>query len=148
MADGYTVIGSLENYVYDFDDTVCTNGYIVHLEHLGETIEVTYKFPEGFDLKEIIYSKETADGEFKIGSDGYAEMAFIGTAYAEDNKTGRREVILNSGQKKTVKNLEKYFNKDGTLTLYYDISSTGLYSIDTYTMPKVKLAGSYSKGSR
>ncbi len=148
IADGYTVIGSLEDYVYDFDDTVCTNGYIVHSDRLGDTIEITYMFPVGFDLKEIIYSKETANGEFKIGSDGYADMAFIGTAYAENKKTGRREVILNSGQEKTVKNLKKYFNKDGTLTLYYDIVSSGLYSIETYTMPKVKLAGSYSKSSR
>ena len=52
------MIGSLEEYAYEYNKNF-TNGYYVYYGS-PEEIQVTYRFPDKFKLKEIVYSKETA----------------------------------------------------------------------------------------
>ena len=41
--------------------------------------------------------------------------------------------------------MEKYLNDDGSLTIHYEIDKTNNNEVDSYILPKVKLAGTYKK---
>lgn len=146
--DGYTVIGSLEQYASEYDSND-TDGYYV-FGNSNRKIAVKYKFPNGFKLKEIIYNEETSNGgEYYIHSYGYADSAFMGSAVAEDKKTGKQVTILESAKDKVVKDADRYLDEDGSLTLYYDINYNNLnYEVDSFCLPKVKLAGEYTGTDR
>ncbi len=90
---GYDVIGSLEQYAVDYD-SAHSNGYYVYDPSISN-FEVTYKFPENFTLKRLIYNSETAGGaEFKIKKYGYSEYAFPGIAKVKDKDTGKYVKLL------------------------------------------------------
>lgn len=142
--DGYGVIGTLGQYAYKYDEND-TNGIYVYDTTKNE-LEVTYKFPENFTLERIIYNKETAGGcEFNLDKYNYAEMAFTGVAKVKDKTTGKYIELLQSGKKADITGLEKYLEDDGSLTIYYEIGSMQNKEVDSYILPKVKLAGTYKK---
>ena len=41
--------------------------------------------------------------------------------------------------------MEKYLEDDGSLTGYFEIGNTQNNEVDSYILPKVKLAGTYKK---
>ena len=139
--DGYEVIGSLEKYVEKYNENA-TNGYYVNY---GENdLHITYKFPDKFNIRKIVYSPETAGGgEFTMKESDYTEEAFVGTAYVRDKVTGNMTKLFDSGTETVVDNVEQYLNKDGTLTLYYYIEDDNLYNVENYCLPKVKILGEY-----
>ena len=142
--DGYEVIGSLEEYAYEYNKNY-TNGYYVYYGS-PEEIRVTYRFPDKFKLKEIVYSKETAGNEeFNMAEDAYIEDAFIGSVYVRNKKNDEIIKLFDSGDETVVNNMEDYLNKDGTLTLYYYINTDSSYNIEDYKLPNVKLAGVYER---
>lgn len=143
--NGYDTIGSLENYAYDYDGNK-TNGYYVY-DYINSNLEVKYKFPENFSLKKIIYNETTAGGgEYKIQNYGYAENAFMGEAKVLDKNTGNYVTLIKSAQDAEIDDIEKYLEDDGTLIIYYDISyNQNLYSVDSLTLPRVTLAGKYTR---
>ncbi len=150
---GYDVIGSLEQYAVDYD-SAHSNGYYVYDPSISN-FEVTYKFPENFTLKRLIYNSETAGGaEFKIKKYGYSEYAFPGIAKVKDKDTGKYVKLLESAKKADIKDMEKYLEPDGSLKIYYDINSSVLLNVhgpDTFsqpTLPRVKLAGTYKNAKR
>ena len=150
---GYDVIGSLEQYAVDYD-SAHSNGYYVYDPSISN-FEVTYKFPENFTLKRLIYNSETAGGaEFKIKKYGYSEYAFPGIAKVKDKDTGKYVKLLESTKKADIKDIEKYLEPDGSLKIYYDINSSVLLNVhgpDTFsqpTLPRVKLAGTYKNAKR
>lgn len=144
--DGYDIIGSLEEYAYDYNDNQ-TNGYYVY-DQMNQTLEVKYKFPDNFSLKKVIYNETTAGGgEYRLGNYGYAESAFVGEARVLDKDTGDYVTIIKSTQDAEIDDIEKYLEDDGTLTIYYDISYNqyGSVNVDSLILPKVKLAGRYKR---
>ena len=150
---GYDVIGSLEQYAVDYD-SAHSNGYYVYDPSISN-FEVTYKFPENFTLKRLIYNSGTTGGaEFKIKKYGYSEYAFPGIAKVKDKDTGKYVKLLESAKKADIKDMEKYLEPDGSLKIYYDINSSVLLNVhgpDTFsqpTLPRVKLAGTYKNAKR
>ena len=135
-------------------DSAHSNGYYVYDPSISN-FEVTYKFPENFTLKRLIYNSETAGGaEFKIKKYGYSEYAFPGIAKVKDKDTGKYVKLLESTKKADIKDIEKYLEPDGSLKIYYDINSSVLLNVhgpDTFsqpTLPRVKLAGTYKNAKR
>ena len=41
--------------------------------------------------------------------------------------------------------MEKYLDDNGDLTIYYEFDQTHKYEVDSYILPKVKIAGTYKK---
>ncbi len=142
--NGYDVIGLLGQYADQFDENN-TNGFYIY-DNLAKEFEVTYKFPENFILNRIIYNNEVAGGgEFKLNQNGYAETAFLGVAKVKDKTTGKYTKLLESAKKVDKTGMEKYLNDDGSLTIHYEIDKTNNNEVDSYILPKVKLAGTYKK---
>ena len=142
--DGYDVIGMLEQYADQYDEND-TNGFYIY-DTTRKELEVTYKFPENFTLKRIIYNKETAGGcEFNLNKYQYAETAFVGAAKVKDRTTGEYAELIQSGKKADIDGMEKYLEDDGSLTVYYEIGNIQNGGVDSYILPKVKLAGTYKK---
>ena len=142
--DGYDVIGMLEQYADQYDEND-TNGFYIY-DTTRKELEVTYKFPENFTLKRIIYNKETAGGcEFNLNKYQYAETAFVGAAKVKDRTTGEYIELIQSGKKADIDGMEKYLEDDGSLTVYYEIGNIQNGGVDSYILPKVKLAGTYKK---
>ncbi len=149
--DGFEAIGSLEDYAYEYNREY-TTGYEASIkEDRGRMYDfkVKYKFPDGFKLRRILYNENTAAGEFALSEyNSYASEAFMGTAMVRDKKTGDMKKIIESGKKANVKNIADYLEKDGTLDIYYDIdlnaAYNGNYTIDSLTLPSVKIAGKYA----
>jgi len=116
---------------------------------LVKELEVTYKFPENFILNRIIYDNEVAGGgEFKLKQNGYAETAFLGVAKVKDKTTGKYTKLLESAKEVDKTGIEKYLNDDGSLTIHYEIDRANNNEVDSYILPKVKLAGTYKKTSK
>lgn len=147
---GYDVIGSLEKYAYQFNENQ-TDGYNVYSDSNGK-LEVTYKFPENFTLKKIIYNKETASGgEYSVMDGGYTETAFLGTAMVKDKETGKNVTLLEAAKDAEIDNMEQYLEADGSLTIYYAIdinSSANIDRTDSFILPGVKLAGVYKSSEK
>ncbi|MFG6392996.1 MAG: ABC transporter permease [Lachnospiraceae bacterium] len=143
--NGYDAIGSLEQYADKFDGNL-TNGLYIY-DPQTKNLEVTYKFPEGFTLRRIIYNEETAGGaEFKIKGYGYTEKAFLGTAKVKNKKTGKYVKLLGSARETDRKDILKYLEDDGSLVIYYEFdNASNVNEVDSFTLPKVKLAGTYKK---
>ena len=142
--DGYDVIGMLDQYISKFDENQ-TNGYYIY-DFSDKKFEVTYKFPEDFTLKRIIYNEDTTGGcEFKLSKSQYAECAFIGMAKVKDRKTGKYTTLLKSANNADKTGMEKYLDDDGNLTIYYEFDQTHKYEVDSYILPRVKVAGTYKK---
>ncbi len=142
--NGYDVIGSLEDYAAEYDSNL-TNGLYVY-DKATRGIEITYRFPKGFTLKKIIYNRETAGGnEFTLKNNEYSENAFLGAAKVKDKKTGKYVQILKSAKKTEINNIEQYLEDDGSLKVYYEISNIQNLDVDSYMLPRVKLAGAYKK---
>ena len=144
--NGYDIIGSLEGYVYNCD-TNKTNGYYIY-DYSNTSFDVEYKFPKNFNLKKIIYNKDTAQGcEFQIQSYGYTEYAFLGEAKVLDKDTGKYVTIIESGKDAEIDDIEKYIEDDGTLTIHYETaySQNGNYNVDNPILPRVSLAGKYKR---
>ena len=142
--NGYDVIGSLEDYAEEYDINR-TNGFYVY-DQTTRGIEVTYRFPEDFTLKKVIYNRETAGGnEFTLKTNGYSEDAFLGVAKVQDKKTGKYVQILESAKKAEIDNIEQYLEDDGSLKIYYELDNVQNTDVDSYTLPRVKLAGTYKK---
>lgn len=140
--NGYNVIGRLEQYADKYDEND-TNGFYIY-DTTRKELEVTYKFPENFTLKRIIYNKETTGGcEFELNQYQYVETAFLGVAKVKDKTTGQYVELLQSGQKADIDGMEKYLDDDGSLTIYYEIGDTQYQEADSYILPRVKLAGTY-----
>ncbi|MCI9078283.1 MAG: ABC transporter permease subunit [Lachnospiraceae bacterium] len=144
---GYDVIGLLEQYAYQFDENN-TNGFYIYDSSTKE-LEVTYKFPKNFTLKRIIYNKDITGGaEFRLYQNNYTETAFLGVAKVKDKTTGKYVKLLESAKKADKTGMEKYLNDDGSLTVYYEIDRSGYYEVDSYILPRVKLAGTYKKAGK
>ncbi len=142
--NGYDVIGSLEDYAEEYDINR-TNGFYVY-DQTTRGIEVTYRFPEDFTLKKVIYNRETAGGnEFTLKTNGYSEDAFLGVAKVKDKNTGKYVKLLESAKKAEIDNIEQYLEDDGSLKIYYELDNVQNTDVDSYTLPRVKLAGTYKK---
>lgn len=147
--DGYSVIGSLEGFAEQYDENLTDGYYVYDDSSLKNLLEVTYKFPENFTLEKIIYNETTAGGrEFVLDTDGYAETAFLGKASVKDKTTGKYVTLLESAKSSEKDGIGKYLEADGSLKIYYsdlkNLLSNNYYEIDSYTLPKVKLAGTYN----
>lgn len=143
--NGYDVIGSLEQYADQFDSNF-TNGLYIY-DPQTKSLEVTYKFPENFTLRRIIYNEDTAGGaEFKTKNYEYTEKAFLGTAKIKDKKTGKYVKLLESAKKADRKDIAKYLEDNKSLVIYYEFdNSSQIDNVDSFILPKVKLAGTYKK---
>lgn len=141
----YDIIGQLSAYAYGFDKDD-TDGHIIN-SGIYNDFPVTYKFPEGFTLKKIIYNEETAGGgEFEAAVKGTAESVFTGTAKVKNKKTGKYDILIESGKVSETEDMDKYLDADGSLTIYYDISAGNSNNeTDTFTLPGVNVAGVYQK---
>ena len=69
----------------------------------------------------------------------------LGAAKVKDKKTGKYVQILKSAKKTEINNIEQYLEDDGSLKVYYEISNIQNLDVDSYMLPRVKLAGAYKK---
>lgn len=144
--NGYDIIGSLESYAYDYDSNK-TDKYYVY-DNTGDSFEVRYKFPKNFTLKKIIYNEHTTSGgEYRLANYGYVENAFVGEAKVLDKATGDYVTIIKSAQDAEIDNIDKYLEDDGTLIIYYDITTNQTIrdNVGSMTLPRVTLAGKYKR---
>lgn len=145
--DGYDIIGSLQEYAYDYDSSQTDGNYLLGRinGNMSQNIKVKYKFPENFKLKKIIYNETTAGGgEYSIQNYGYADDAFIGEAKVLDKATGKYVTLLQSAKDAEIDDIEKYLEDDGSLVIYYDIAYNSS-DVGSLTLPKVNLAGKYER---
>ncbi|MCR5202671.1 MAG: hypothetical protein K6D02_06235 [Lachnospiraceae bacterium] len=132
--DNFETIPDISKFAVNYDENQTDSVNVFGDDY--EEISVTYKLPDGFSAKSLIYDSDQ-NGEFNIFNSAYTSI-FSGNVKVVDLKTKKKKTLFEGGFEKSIDDIYKYIDDNNMFTLVYKIDKR--VDVDDYRLPTLMMA--------